>query len=720
MTAITKREIASYFTTPLGYVFLAVFCGFSGLFLWLGCLRAGQSDMGVVFSMMFFILMIMLPVLTMRTMAEDKRRGIDRLTLTSPVSVFGIVAGKFLGAFAVFFGGMIVMFIYAVFLSAASGNFGWVTFWGNFLGMSLIGALFISIGIFISNLTENQMIAAVGSIGANIAICMFDAVSGYIPNETVKNVLNELSVYYKYSEFTVGILSLKNAVFFLSVTGIFLFLTARSVGKRLRNGGSTALKAKRTALSAAFTVTVTAAVVLLNAVVGVISDRVNVKADLTAEEIYSLDKATSEYLGGLETDVKITVLNSEKDFASQDSSYRQVSEILERMEAKSEHISLEYLDIDQNPNYTAKFKGETIAENYIVAECEKTGRHKVISPYEYFSFNQSYLQYYGAYVVESSNIEQEAVSAMMYVSSERLIRVAFTEGYGEADSSALRELLSKNGFEVETLQLATTPEIDADVDFIVINAPALDMDKEQLAKLDSFLDNGGEYGKTVMYFASTVQPKTPNIDEFLSDWGLSVGFEAIGQSDESCLTSADTLYAHLQQICDTEYTKTVFGSGLYTFGIHMRPVYAEENGTADCVTLMKTFDGAFLYPLDKGLAESFDVDKAERGEYNDAIVSSRTNTDGVKSRVCAIGSEMFASNAYMSYSNSDNAEFFTGMWDSISGRDRGVTIKAKSLAPAVFEMNVRTANTLAVILCIAVPVSVIMFGIVIWARRRHR
>ena len=199
-----------------------------------------------------------------------------------------------------------------------------------------------------------------------------------------------------------------------------------------------------------------------------------------------------------------------------------------------------------------------------------------------------------------------------------------------------------------------------------------------------------------------------------------MGFEVIGQSDESRLTSADTLYAHLQQICDTEYTKTVYGSGLYTFGIHLRPVYASENSTADRVALMKTFDRAFLFPLDKELAEGFDVDKAERGEFNDAVVSSRTNTSGAKSRVCAIGSEMLASNAYMSYSNSDNAEFFTGIWDSISGRDRGVTIKAKSLVPAVFEMNVRTANTLAVILCIAVPVLIITLGIVIWARRRHR
>lgn len=236
MKAIMKRELASYFTTPLGYVFLAVFYGFSGLFLWMGCLRSGQSDMGVVFAMMFFVMMILLPVLTMRTMADDKRQKTDQLTLTSPVSLLGIVAGKFLAAFAVFFCAVLVMLVFALFLSnavkGANGVFAWAVFWGNFAGMLLMGGVFISIGIFISNLTENQMIAAIGSIGANIALCLFDVISTYIPNETVKNVLNRLSVFYKYSEFSIGIFSLKNIVFFLSLIVVFNFLTMRFIDRR--------------------------------------------------------------------------------------------------------------------------------------------------------------------------------------------------------------------------------------------------------------------------------------------------------------------------------------------------------------------------------------------------------------------------------------------------------------------------------------------------------
>lgn len=479
---------------------------------------------------------------------------------------------------------------------------------------------------------------------------------------------------------------------------------------------------KHGALSIVLTVVFIAAVVLVNVIVGVMSDRFDTAADLTTAGIYTLDEKTETYLDKtLDSDVTLTVLRGEQEFEAQDSSYKQVNEILKRMEMTGGHVEVNYLDIDQNPNYTSKFKGETLAANYIVVECEKTGRHRIISPYDYFNFDQNYLQYYGAYVVESSNIEQEAVSAMMYTTSDNVVKIAFTEGYGESDSSsALQTLLSRNGYEVETLPLATTAEISSDIDYVVIYAPTIDLDKSQLAKLDKFLDNNGNFGKNVVYFASAGQPKTPNIDEFLSDWGISVGYDVIGQADSNYLISADTVFAHLQQVCDTDYTQTVYGSQLMTFGAYVRPIYLLENSSFDRTVLMKTHDKAFLYPMDEELAEDFDINSAESGEFNDVVVSQTTTESGSKSRVCVIGTEMLASSAFMSYTNANNAEFFVGMWNYISGREQGMTIRAKSLTPATFEMNVKTANSLSIALCIVIPICVIVLGIVIWLRRRHR
>ena len=242
MIAIMKREFASYFTSPLGYVFLAVFYGFSGLFLWMLCFSTGSADMSGTFLWMFFIMMILIPVLTMRTMADDKRLKTDQLTLTSPISLFGLVTGKFLAAFFIFLIGVAVLLVYALFIAgavsstaAASGvesTFGWASVFGNLAGISLVGAVFISVGIFISSLTENQMIAAIGSIGANIVICLFDILANYVTIDWLQELILSLSVFYKYQEFTYGIFSLKNVVFFLSLVVVFNFLTMRVLERR--------------------------------------------------------------------------------------------------------------------------------------------------------------------------------------------------------------------------------------------------------------------------------------------------------------------------------------------------------------------------------------------------------------------------------------------------------------------------------------------------------
>ena len=233
MTAIFKREFLSYFISPLGYVFLAVFCGFSGLFLWMNCLAVGQADMSGVFVLLFFVMVVLIPVLTMRTMAEDKKQKTDQLTLTSPISLFGLVVGKFLAAFSVFMLASAALPIYAIFLSSVvKSTFGWISFWGNYTGIVLMGAVFIAAGIFISNLTENQMVAAVGAIGANIVLCLFDVLVNYIPLDSVQNVVAKLSVFSRFTDFTMGIFSASNVVFFLSLVAVFLFLTMRFIERR--------------------------------------------------------------------------------------------------------------------------------------------------------------------------------------------------------------------------------------------------------------------------------------------------------------------------------------------------------------------------------------------------------------------------------------------------------------------------------------------------------
>ena len=475
---------------------------------------------------------------------------------------------------------------------------------------------------------------------------------------------------------------------------------------------------KRGILSIAFTAIFVAAVVVINIIVGILTDRFNLKADLTASGVYTLDEQTENYLKHfLSTDIAITVTSSEKKFLDGGDYFKQVNEILKKISNQSEHITLDYLELEKNPDFAAKFSNETLSEAYVVVENKKSGRYSIITPVDYFGLEDEtamYYYYYYGYIGQSL-IEQEAVSAMLYVSDDNPAKIVFTEGFGEKGADALENLLKKNGYEVETVNLLTG-EIPEDADIVVVYAPTSDFNSEQLAKLDKFLDNNGELGKNVFYFASTEQPKTPNIDAFLSDWGVSVGYSVIGHTNPEYLFNSSTYYMHLQQIAETDFTAQSLSKG-NILGSDLRPVYTLEGTSNELEVLMKTYKGAFLFPLD--LEGEFSLSTAETGTYNDVVISTKKRSENV-SRVCVTGSDALAGKTLMSYENTGNQTFFLGVFDSVCGRNNGVSITPKSFEAVYFEMNAQTANVLAIVLCIAVPVCVIAVGVVIYLRRRHR
>lgn len=231
MFAIFKRELKAYFTSPLGYVFLAIFYAFSGLFFYIFSLSVGSTDISSVFLMMFIVLMVFVPLLTMRLLSEDKKQKTDQLILTAPVSLLSIVMGKFLAAYAIFAISVAVMPVYG-FVMSTFATVSWLPIWGNTVGLLLLGGIFVSIGLFISSLTENQMIAAIGGFFINLMILLMNTLKSALPNGFLQDVLSSISVYSRYSEITNGIFSLSSLIFFVSVIFIFLFLTVRVLEKR--------------------------------------------------------------------------------------------------------------------------------------------------------------------------------------------------------------------------------------------------------------------------------------------------------------------------------------------------------------------------------------------------------------------------------------------------------------------------------------------------------
>lgn len=232
MLAVLKRELKAYFTAPIGYVFIAVCYLTSGLFFYLMALAAGSTDMSGVFLFMFFVLMIFVPVLTMRLMSDEKKQKTDQLILTAPISLFRIVMGKFLSAYAVYLMGTVMMLVYGMVMSAFTETFSWPTLLGNFTGLALLGGVYVAIGLLISSLTENQMIAAIASIFLNFVLFLLNTIAAVMPFDFLAEIVRSVSVYDRYLQFTIGIFSFSNLLFFLSMIFIFLFLTVRVLERR--------------------------------------------------------------------------------------------------------------------------------------------------------------------------------------------------------------------------------------------------------------------------------------------------------------------------------------------------------------------------------------------------------------------------------------------------------------------------------------------------------
>lgn len=231
MTAILKREINAYFDSPLGYVFVAVYYLFAGYFFLLYNLYGNSTDMRALFEMMFTVTLFLIPVLTMRLMSEDRKARTDQLLLMAPVSGTAIVAGKFLAALFVYLVAMAITLVQAAVL-ASFAVVEWSVILGHFIGLFLLGAALTAIGIFISALTENQVIAAIGGFCIGFFLMLLDSVAGMITNTRLAGFVTDLSFQTHYKNFTYGMFDVADVVFYVSVAALFLFLTVCAFEKR--------------------------------------------------------------------------------------------------------------------------------------------------------------------------------------------------------------------------------------------------------------------------------------------------------------------------------------------------------------------------------------------------------------------------------------------------------------------------------------------------------
>jgi len=287
MFAIFKRELGAYFLTPIGYLYMGLFLLLTGIFFTFYNILPQNSQFTGFLGNVIIIYLFTIPLLTMRLFSEEKRQNTDQLLLTSPVSITGIVCGKFLAAMAVYCATLAFTALYTVVIAAYGDFQGWETL-GSYIGFIFLGASYISVGILVSTVTENQFTAALVSFFALMLIWLIDPLSQMVPSDTrsgiisaaillaavcvfiylntrnwvivlgaalvgglaiggiylfrqdiffgfISKFLGWFSLNRRYGSFTMGLLRFDSLLYYASFSGLFLFLTVRRIEKRRWN-----------------------------------------------------------------------------------------------------------------------------------------------------------------------------------------------------------------------------------------------------------------------------------------------------------------------------------------------------------------------------------------------------------------------------------------------------------------------------------------------------
>lgn len=231
MRAIWKQNFMAYFNSPMGYIFVFSFVTIMNLLFFLFNVVGSSSDITGLFSIMLILLIILIPFVTMRTFSEEYKLRTDQLLLTVPTDIWRIVLGKFMAVLSVLICALAFTLLWVVIISKYGVIEAGVVL-GNYVAIMCASAAFVSIGMMISSLTENQIIAAIGTLGLFIALFVTNTITMNSLSKNFSGVFFWFSLFSRYQGFILGIFSFADIFYYMSFTVVMLFLTTRILEKK--------------------------------------------------------------------------------------------------------------------------------------------------------------------------------------------------------------------------------------------------------------------------------------------------------------------------------------------------------------------------------------------------------------------------------------------------------------------------------------------------------
>ena len=474
-------------------------------------------------------------------------------------------------------------------------------------------------------------------------------------------------------------------------------------------------KLKYGGIATVITVLFIVVVIVINMIMSVLDSKVVLEADLTSNQAYGLTEDSIEFLNGLDKDVEIDILNTKESFESGGQYYTQAASIIENYSKHSSRVTVNYIDLIKNPTYAAEYEDEDISTNDVLVRCGD--KHKLVKSSDLFNTEIDYNTF--SYVMTSSKAEQSITSALVNVTSDEIPKVALLTGYDEMDASGLTSLLTSNNFEVEEVNVVTD-EIPEDAKLAVIYGPSRDYTQESLKKLDEFLSNGEQQGKSLVYIAAPVGNEFPELNAFLAEWGLKVESGVTFDTDQNYLFQNGNAFFSKVDYVDEDYSSVINNQDIPVVIYNSKPITV-LNDSESISVLLQTSEQSGIYPVLEEGEEWQPTEEDLIGSIPAAVVSERriSGVDEV-SNVSVIGSALAFDSSFLSSTAYNNSAYFINIFNVLAEREDTVTIEAKTLGGTTMNITLNTSIPLMVIFTIVLPVLILATGLVIWIRRRNR
>ena len=468
-----------------------------------------------------------------------------------------------------------------------------------------------------------------------------------------------------------------------------------------------------------------ALIIVMYVVLSTLSTRLNWRVDLTADRIFEITQESIDFLAALDKDVNIFVLNSEDSFVNAAHPFTfQANEVIRRYDTFGPRVNLEYIDIFRNPMFTASYPEIDLMPNQILIESPETGRFKIVTFRDLFDIATGQG---GQTTIRASRAEQVMTSAILNVSSDNQVIVSVLSGYNQTNIPAFLNLLEMNNYEIYHEDLVTTAEINTEATIALLVAPSRDISEEDLKKLDRFLNNNNEYGRTVFYINSaheTPMSQMPNLSAWLAEWGIKIKDSVLFETDIGYRIMANDPFVGFTDYSDNEVSlelsQFVRARDLRAVSFYSSPlsVLFDGRGSISVNPLLQTPESSGILPGDGEITE-----ESLTGPHPMTILSTMTRYQGttmMASHVLVSGSLASFSEVVLGEVNFANSEYFLNLMNILAVREDTVRIKDKSFSISTIQITMAQARLIIILVMIVLPVGVLVYGIVVWLRRRHR